>query len=219
MGFQSRTLLLCGAIAGPLFTLIYLAEGATRADYDPLRHPVSSLALGERGWLQILNFLLAAALTMAFAVGVHRSSQRSAWGPLLIGLWATGLLGAGIFVADPIGGYPLGTPDRLPQPTTHGVLHDYLSLAGFIALTAACFVSARSGPPLWRLCCGLSALGFATAMVVSSVTFGQAGDQGDLAGLFQRIAITIAWSWQALLAFRFLRQGQHGGAERAVLHA
>jgi hypothetical protein len=42
---QTKMLLLCGMIAGPLFTLAWIVEGATRANYHPLRHPVSSLAL------------------------------------------------------------------------------------------------------------------------------------------------------------------------------
>jgi hypothetical protein len=218
MEIRSRTALLCGAIAGPLFTFTYLVEGAARANYDPLRHPVSSLALGDRGWIQTLNFLLAAVLTMAFAIGVHRTSRYSIWGPLLIGLWSVGLLGAGIFVTDPIGGYPPGTPDRLPDPTTHGALHDQLSLGGFIALAAACLVFARSGPPRWRLYCILSGLGFAVTMLISSATFGQTGDSGALAGLLQRIAISTAWSWQAILALRLLKHAQHDKARQPLNH-
>ena len=54
---KTKTLLSCGAIAGPLFVLVFLVEGATRAGYDPLRHPVSSLALGDHGWTQIAEVL------------------------------------------------------------------------------------------------------------------------------------------------------------------
>jgi Protein of unknown function (DUF998) len=41
-----RALFVCGVVAGPLFVLVFLIEGAMTPDYDPLRHPVSSLALG-----------------------------------------------------------------------------------------------------------------------------------------------------------------------------
>lgn len=54
----TRALLACGAIACPLFILAFLAEGATRPGYDPLRHPISSLAIGELGWMQAANFLV-----------------------------------------------------------------------------------------------------------------------------------------------------------------
>jgi len=43
---KAKILLIAGAVAGPLFTIAWFLEGATRANYNPLRHPVSSLALG-----------------------------------------------------------------------------------------------------------------------------------------------------------------------------
>jgi Protein of unknown function (DUF998) len=62
---QTRRLLRCGIWAGPVFTATFLAEGAARDGYRPLRHPVSSLALGPRGWIQTANFTVAGALTLA----------------------------------------------------------------------------------------------------------------------------------------------------------
>jgi len=47
-----RALFVGGVIAGLRFVVAFLLEGATRPDYDPLRHPVSSLALGPFGWTQ-----------------------------------------------------------------------------------------------------------------------------------------------------------------------
>ncbi|NIJ13521.1 hypothetical protein FHU38_003865 [Saccharomonospora amisosensis] len=45
-------------VAGPaLFTLIWLVEGVLRPGYDPMRNWISELALSERGWIQIVNFL------------------------------------------------------------------------------------------------------------------------------------------------------------------
>lgn len=67
----TRRLLLCGAVAGPLFVLVFLIEGATRADYSSLRHPVSSLAIGDLGWVQTVNFLITGSLVVAFAIGLH----------------------------------------------------------------------------------------------------------------------------------------------------
>src|SRR4051794_6741199 len=109
----TKWLLTCGAIAGPLFTIGYLVEGATRPNYNPLRYPVSSLALGDSGWTQSTSFIVTGLLTLAFAIGVRRALQPrggSRWGPLLIGVYAIGLLGAGLFLTDPLSGYPPGTP-------------------------------------------------------------------------------------------------------------
>ena len=100
----TKTLLACGAIAGPLFVLVFLLEGATRTNYDPLRHPVSSLALGDYGWVQSANFLVAGLLTLALSVGlrrVFRPPEGSTWGPLLVGVSAVGLLGAGLSSQTP----------------------------------------------------------------------------------------------------------------------
>lgn len=107
-------LLVCGAIAGPLFTVAWLVEGATRVNYDLRQHPISSLALGEWGWTQIVAFVVTGLLTLSFAAGLRRTLQpreASSWGPWLIGAIAVGLIGAGMFVADPLNGYPAGTPN------------------------------------------------------------------------------------------------------------
>ena len=88
---KTRTLLACGVIGGPLFVATFLVEGATRANYDPLRHPVSSLALGDSGWVQGANFIVTGLLTLAFAAGLWRALQPgkgSTLGPLLVGVWA-----------------------------------------------------------------------------------------------------------------------------------
>ena len=49
-----------------------LLEGAVRDGYRPLRHPVSSLALRPRGWIQAGNFAMAGTLFLAGAAGPAR---------------------------------------------------------------------------------------------------------------------------------------------------
>ncbi len=63
------------------------AEGAVRDGYRPLRHPVSSLALGPRGWIQAGNFAVAGTLFLAGAAGLARawlcsSGWLRSWTPL-----------------------------------------------------------------------------------------------------------------------------------------
>lgn len=214
---KTRTLLACGVIAGALFVLAFLVEGATRAGYDPLRHPVSSLALGDSGWTQTASFIVAGLLTLAFAAGLRRAlrpGKVSTWGPLLVGLWAVGLLGAGIFVTDPVSGYPPGRPDRGVQYSWHGALHDLFSLLAFVALAAACFVFGRwfaeRGERGWAIYSAVSGVVFAVAFVLSSAGFGQAEGLVDLAGLFQRVAVTVGFGWLTLLAVHFLRSSPEG---------
>jgi hypothetical protein len=207
---RTKVLLACGVIAGPLFVIAFLVEGATRADYDPLRHPVSSLALGEYGWVQSTNFVVTGLLTLAFAWGLRLalwSGKGSTWGPLLVGVWAIGLLGAGVFVTDPVSGYPPGTPDVVPY-TWHGALHDLFSGPAFVALSAACFVFGRRfaarGERGWAIYSAASGLVFAVGFVLASAGFGQAEGLVDVAGLLQRAAVTVGFGWLTLLAVHLL---------------
>jgi hypothetical protein len=52
--------------------------GCHRADYDPLRHPASSLAIGELGWMQAANFIIPGLLLLAFALGLRSALRASA---------------------------------------------------------------------------------------------------------------------------------------------
>ena len=74
----TRRLLRCGVAAGPVFVAVFLFEGAVREGYRPLRHPVSSLALGSRGWIQAANFAVAGTLFLAAAKGLARTGGRAA---------------------------------------------------------------------------------------------------------------------------------------------
>ncbi|MGW5860738.1 DUF998 domain-containing protein [Streptomyces sp. NPDC055239] len=199
----NQTLLACGMAAGPLFTIAYLLEGASRVDYKPFRHPVSSLALGRAGWTQTVNFFVTGSLTLIFAVGLWRTGP-SRWGALLIGVWALGLLGAGAFRTDPVSGYPVGTPQQLQRPTRAGALHDLFSLIGFLALAVACFVFALPNSPGWALYSIASGVLFATTMALASAAFSQHRRWVGLGGLIQRVSLTIGLTWQTLLAVRVL---------------
>jgi hypothetical protein len=202
-----RLLLTVGALAGPLFVGTFLVAGATRAHYDPLRHPVSSLELGDHGWVQHVNFLVAGLLTLALAAGVRAALRTPA--AVAIGVWALGLIGAGAFTTDPVSGYPPGTPDRPLHATWHGVLHDGTSLIGFVALIAACLVVARrfarEGRRGWALYSVLTAIVFTTGLILATIAF-SGGTLAAAGGVFQRIMATSAWLWLTLLALR-LRNG------------
>ena len=209
---KTKMLLACGAVSGPLFVLVFLVGGLTRARYDSLRHPVSSLALGDWGWTQTANFIVAGLLTLAFAAGLRRAlrpGKGSTWGPLLVGVWAVGLLGAGAFVTDPVSGYPPRAPDRLSGYSWHGALHDLFSGPAFVALAAACLVFGRRfaarGERGWAVYSTASGLVFAIAFVLSSAGFGQAAGLVDLAGLLQRVAVAVGFGWLTLLAVHSLR--------------
>jgi Protein of unknown function (DUF998) len=88
----TRELLRCGAAAGPVFVAVFLLEGAVREGYRPLRHAVSSLALGPRGWIQAANFTVTATLFLAGAAGLVGIGDAAGGqpAPALIGQQARG---------------------------------------------------------------------------------------------------------------------------------
>jgi len=140
---STGSLLLAGAVAGPLFVTVVLAQAYTRSGFDPARHPLSSLALGDLRWLQIVNFFVCGALIVAGAVGLRRAlrgGRASTWGPRLLGLGGVTLIVAGVFPTDPINGYPVGVPDAV---TATGVVHSMAPAVGGIAGLIAYVVFAR----------------------------------------------------------------------------
>ncbi len=197
----------CGAIGPLLFIVVFLIEGATRADYNPLRYPVSSLSIGDFGWLQAANFLMVGILLYAFAIGLRRAlraSRGGVWGPLLIGLAGIGLFGAGIFTTDPVYGYPPGAPLVLAQYSVHGHLHDLFSLLLFVGLPAACFVFCRRFATLgqrgWAVYSILAGLGMLATFVLAGMGFTQNPSLVNFAGVFQRLSISIGLTWIVFLA-------------------
>src|SRR5262249_39588665 len=74
---------------------------------------------------------------------VLAGSRGGTWAPILLGLYGLGLIGAGIFSADPANGFPPGTPADAHAVSWHGLLHIVSGGIGFIGLIAACFVLAR----------------------------------------------------------------------------
>jgi Protein of unknown function (DUF998) len=121
----TRGLLSCGVAAGPVFVGVFLVEGARRADYSALRHPVSALSLGSRGWVQVANFACRRQPVHRGCVGAGRLPDVTAsarLGPALIGAAGAGLLASGVFATESVSGYPPGpgrspsSPSRAPLP-------------------------------------------------------------------------------------------------------
>lgn len=109
----SRVLLACGIAAGPVYLALGLGQILARDGFDVRRHAISHLGNGEFGWVQIANFLLSGALVLVGAVGVRRllrAGRGGTWGPILLGGYGLGLIGAGVFVADPAPGFPPARP-------------------------------------------------------------------------------------------------------------
>ena len=217
----TRTLLRGGVAAGPLFVAVFLLEGAVRDGYRPLRHPVSSLALGPRGWIQAANFAVAGTLFLAGAAGIARAGDRAARSraaPALIGAAGAGLLGSAVFTTDPVSGYPPGTPDALTQPSAVGTAHNLAALPVFLGLPAAALAcgwqSWRAGRHRFGLYRAGTAVTMLTAMALAGAGFGQAPRLAHLGGLFQRASIITGFAWLTALSARALRRTHTTAARR-----
>jgi Protein of unknown function (DUF998) len=186
-------LLCASAAAGPLFVIVFVIEGAQRPDYKPLRHPVSSLALGSRGWVQVANFAVAGTLYLAGAAGLMRKHDPilgTRLGPALFGGVGLGLLGSAAFSTDPVSGYPPGTSDTPTEQTTNMTVHGIAALPIFLGIPAATFGYARrfhrSGNPTWAVCSWATGVSMLATMGLAGAGFNQAPRLVNYAGLLQR---------------------------------
>ena len=223
-GTNTKLLLICGAIAGPFFTILWFVQGLSRANYDSMRYAISSLSVGEFGWIQIANFLITGSLIVAFSVELRRALRGpsgSMWGPLPIGLVGVGLIGSGIFVTDPLNGYPPGTPLIPTERTAQGILHDLFGIPVFLGLPITCFVFARLfarwGERSWAWYSRLSGIGMFTVFFVARLGFRLLPTYPDLAanfGLLQRITVTIGFTWLTLLAVHMLKASSETNIEK-----
>jgi hypothetical protein len=215
MDRKTKMFLICGALAGPLFTIAWFVEGFLHANYDSMRHAVSSLSVGEFGWMQDANFILTGLLTLALALGVWStlgSRSGSVWGPTLLVAAAIGFIGSGFFTTDPLNGYPPGTAVLPIPPTRSGWLHLFFAALIF-GLPAAGFVLARHFDGLdehqWSMYSRVSAIIFIILYLVTIAGFLQADGVVDYAGLLQRVSLTIILLWMTLLPIHLLQSSSN----------
>ncbi len=203
----TRALLAGAALAGPLYVGLGIFQMFIREGFDIRRHALSLLSNGDLGWIQIANFMLAGLLTIAGAVGMRRAlaaGRGRTWGPLLIALYGLGLIGAGLFVADPALGFPAGTPAGAGTITTAGLLHFVTGGIGFLGLIAASFVFARRFAGLRKT--GWALFSLVNGVVFFAAFFGIASGSGAVwLNLAFGGAVVLAWAWITALALRLHR--------------
>jgi hypothetical protein len=206
----TRSLLGYGVLVGPFYVVVGLVQALTRTGFDLTRHDLSLLANGSLGWIQIANLVLSGLMTIAAAVGMRRALRvlgdgpGSRWGPRLVAVYGIGLVGAGVFVADPMNGFPPGTPDGPPAAATvGGVGHLAFGGIGFLALVAACFALALSYPGRP----GMAWLSRITGVVFLLGFLGIAsGGASPAVVLGFWVGLLLAWTWLALVSLDLYRR-------------
>ena len=201
----TAALLAAGAVAGPLYVGVALAQALTRQGFDLTRHPWSVLANGELGWIQVTNLIVTGVLVIAFAVGLRRvlaSGRASRYAPGLIALYGVGLVVAGIFRSDPVAGFPVGTPAGTAI-SGHGMVHLMSGAVGFGCLTAACLLLSRRFAPTspgWAIWTAGAGIVFLGAFV------GIASGAGSRTTVVIFVAaVLIIWTWFTTFALHLLR--------------
>src|SRR5438477_1693465 len=199
----TRILLLCGAIAGPLFLLTVLIQDYTRPAFDPRLYPLSLLSLGEWGWVQIANFALAGVLNLLYARGLWRRlhpGRAGTWGPLLIGAYGLGLIVVGVFRTDPANGFPPGAIAS-NGPSWHGAIHALGGLFVFVVLAAALGVFVRlfleRKERWWAFYC------LASAVLIILFFFGGI-NSAVLMARFLRLGTLVGWMAASVIDIKLL---------------
>jgi hypothetical protein len=193
----TRGLVLCGAVAGPFYLAVGLAQALTRPGFDFAKHPLSVLANGPGGWMQTANFAITGLLIVAGAVGIGRvlgpRSRLLTWPLIVHGLCVAT---AAFFPADPVDGFPPGTPQGMPTAiSTTGLLHFAAGGLGFLFLGLAGILGAvalrgRGG--------GLALASLISGLVVLVGFFG--GMVLGVAGIWT--AVVVGYVWLTALSLR-----------------
>lgn len=209
----TRSLLRFGMVAGPFYLALGLAQALVRDGFDLLRHPLSVLANGPGGWIQTANFLLTGLMVIVAAVGFQRvlgPKSRAVTVTWFLGGFGASMVLAAFFPADPVDGFPPGTP--LGPPTsisTTGMIHFLAGTLGFVSLAVSCFAAAkamrrRSAPSLARFSL------FSGIAVLVGFFGGAALATTSVATLGIWFSVVVGWAWIWILS-RYLSRFASSG--------
>jgi hypothetical protein len=201
---STRALLGCGAVAGPMYVAVTMAQALSRDGFDLRHHRFSWLTTGDLGWIQQSNMLMVGVLTMLLAVGARRmmrTGRGSVWGPRLLGLLGLAYMIGGMLRADPVAGFPPGTTPEMVHTTWQGALQNasrgistLLLLATSVVMAARFAAEGRRGWA-WLYGAGIPIV-FAT-LTVAGLAIG--GNPTAIAFLM------TPWIWVTALAVHLYR--------------
>jgi hypothetical protein len=200
----TRSLLRGGVVVGPFYLTVSLAQALLREGFDFARHPLSVLANGSWGWVQTANFALTGLMVIAAAVGFKRAlgpkSHAVTW---LLGGYGVAILAAAIFPADPVDGFPPGTPTGFPTSiSTTGLLHFAAGALGFLLLGLSGFAAAWT--MMRRGATPLALLSLFSGIAVLFGFFGGIMLPIGVAGIW--FAVVEGWIWLAIMSLYLKRR-------------
>lgn len=183
----SRWGLWCGVVAGPLLVTVLVGQALWNPDYEAGTDPISSLAHGRHGWVQITTFVVTGLLVAAFGAAVLRSDAGTGqrWTGVLLVVMGAGLVGIGVFVTDPA--------------AWHGTAHNLATAVAINAGLGAALVLAV----VWWRAGRRPAATYGVATVVTCAVLGWSTDPTTLAGRHTAVVVLLAaWLTTAALSFQ-----------------
>jgi hypothetical protein len=197
---STRWLLGCGVTVGPFYLAVGLAQAFMREGFDFSRHPLSVLENGHGGWIQVANLALSGLMVIAAALGFRRvlgpKSRALSW---FLGVYGAGMIVASVFRADPMDGFPVGTPVGPPTSiSTSGLVHFAAGGIGFLCLAVSCFLAARAMSRLNAR--ALARLSFWCGLIVAVGFFGGVAIPNSSPVLGIWIAVVVGWAWLSILS-------------------
>ena len=202
----TRSLLRCGVLGGPFYLTVGLIQALLRNGFDLARHPLSVLANGPGGSVQTANFVLTGLMVLAAAVGFGRvlgpKSRTVTW---FLGGFGVAMIVAAMFPADPVDGFPPGTPKGAPTSiSTTGLVHFVAGSLGFTFLAISCFFAAWA---MWRR--NVSSLPLLSLLSGFAVMFGFFGGMVLSMGVLGIwFAVVVGWAWLTVMSLRLNRLPQ-----------
>jgi uncharacterized protein DUF998 len=199
---RTPALLRLGMLAGPLYVVIGVLEVLFRSGFDIRRHALSLMSNGSLGWIQIASFICSGILVILGAIGLRRAlypSRGATAAAVLLVVYGLGLIGAGIFVADPMDGFPPGTPPGPPAVMSwHGPLHFITGGIGFFGLIGATLVFAQRFYRQRELGWGFASLltGFFFFGAFAAIA---SGKKDPAINLTFTAAVVLSWVWLSAL--------------------
>ena len=199
-----------GILAPAIFVGVFTVEGVLRSGYDPLKMYISALSLGNRGWLQISNFIVLGLLLFIFTLGLSKEFQTgkaSRGGIITLYIISVLFFISGPFVMDP-------TKTPADQMSVHGLIHGISGGIVFLLMPIIIFIFLRrffsdnnwQSFRWWTLILGvIEATGVTIFTYVSKIPVEQ-NAYINYFGLFQRIALIPFMVWVFIFGIEMLRK-------------
>jgi len=199
-----------GILAPAIFVGVFTVEGVLRSGYHPLKMYISALSLGNRGWLQISNFIVLGLLLFIFTLGLSKEFQtgKASRGGIIT-LYIISVL---FFISGPFVMDPKETP--ADQMSVHGLIHGISGGIVFLLMPIIIFIFLRrffsdnnwQSFRWWTLILGvIEATGVIIFTYVSKIPVEQ-NTYINLLGLFQRIALIPFMVWVFIFGIEMLRK-------------